>query len=75
MKTLLTILQFVSALGLIAAVLIHSAKGDGMGGIGGQAHIFGSQKDLEAGLDKLTWWMACGFLALSAVLGVMGVAR
>ncbi len=65
MKTLLVIIQIVSALGLVGAVLLHSAKGEGLGGIGGSAHIFGSQKGLEEGLDKLTMWLAIVFVSVS----------
>ena len=36
----------------------HSAKGEGLGAIGGQAKIFGSQKGVEAGLNRLTTGLA-----------------
>lgn len=68
MKTFLIFIQFLSGLGLIAAVLLHSAKGEGLGGIGGSAHIFGSQKGLEQGLDRLTTILAVTFMAASAIV-------
>ncbi len=70
MKTLLLIIQIISAIGLIATVLLHSAKGEGLGGIGGTAHIFGSQKGMEEGLDKLTLGLAITFLAVSILLNL-----
>ena len=70
MKGLLVFIQIVSALGLIATVLLHSAKGEGLGGIGGTAHIFGSQKGLEEGLDKLTMWLAVTFVAVSLLSNI-----
>jgi preprotein translocase subunit SecG len=56
--TSLKIFQVVFALGLIIAVMLHSAKGEGLGAIGGQAKIFGSQKGVEAGLNRLTTGLA-----------------
>ena len=56
--TALKVFQVVFALGLIIAVMLHSAKGEGLGAIGGQAKIFGSQKGVEAGLNRLTTGLA-----------------
>ena len=72
MKFLL-FLQFLSGVGLIGTVLLHSAKAEGMGSIGGQARLFGSQKGLEEGLDKLTAFLAITFLVLSAIIGIVGL--
>ncbi len=68
MKALLIFVQIISGLGLIVTVLLHSAKGEGLGGIGGTAHIFGSQKGLEEGLDRLTLVLAVTFVAVSMLL-------
>ncbi len=68
MKTLLIIIQILSGLSIIAAVLLHSAKGEGLGSIGGSAHIFGSQKGLEEGLDRLTYGLAITFLVVSFLI-------
>ena len=72
MKTILTVLQFISALGLIIAVLLHSAKGEGLGGIGGSAKLFGSPKGLEEGLDRITIAFAAGFILISIVIAIGG---
>jgi len=68
MKSLLLVVQVVSALGLIVTVLLHSAKGEGLGGIGGTAHVFGSQKGLEEGLDRLTAGLAVTFILVSLII-------
>tara|TARA_B100001113_G_C21064909_1_gene602923 strand:- start:36 stop:254 length:219 start_codon:yes stop_codon:yes gene_type:complete len=71
MKILLLFIEFVSALGLIIAVLLHSAKGEGIGGIGGQAKLFNTQKDMESGLQTLTMSLAIVFVITAGILGVL----
>jgi len=68
MKTFLIIFQMLTGLGLIVTVLLHSAKGEGLGGIGGTAHIFGSQKGLEQGLDRITTILAVTFIVISILI-------
>ncbi len=65
MRTFWLILQILSGIALIIAVLMHTAKGEGLGGIGGTAHIFGSQKGLEEGLNKITTIIAVIFILSS----------
>lgn len=69
----LLFLQFLSGLALIGAVLLHSAKGEGLGAIGSQARVFGTQKGLEEGLDKVTTVLAVVFMILSAIIGIVGL--
>ena len=71
MRGLLLIIQFLSALFLIVAVLLHAAKGEGLGGIGGSAKLFGTPKGLEEGLDRVTWGLAIVFMAISVLLAVL----
>lgn len=69
--TLETVLQGVwtlSAIGLIVLVLLHSPKGDGLGGIGGQAQLFTSTKSAETTLNRVTWTLTVLFMGLTAVL-------
>ena len=61
----------ISALGLILLVLLHSAKGEGLGAIGAQARVFSSQKGMEAGLNKITATFAGLFLVSSFLLGLL----
>ncbi|PIS28325.1 preprotein translocase subunit SecG [Candidatus Saganbacteria bacterium CG08_land_8_20_14_0_20_45_16] len=71
MRGLLLLIQFLSALVLIVAVLLHSAKGEGLGGIGGSAKLFGSPKGMEKGLDTITWGCTIVFLSVSVLLALL----
>lgn len=71
MRSILLIVQLISAVALIFAVLMHTAKGEGLGGIGGAARIFGTPKGMEKGLDRITWACAIVFLAVSILLAVI----
>ncbi|MEQ9369788.1 MAG: preprotein translocase subunit SecG [Coleofasciculus chthonoplastes F3-SA18-01] len=62
------IIWAASALGLIVLVLLHSPKGDGIGGIGGQAQLFTSAKSAETALNRVTWVLAIIFIGLTIVL-------
>ena len=65
---LLQIIWAVSAIGLIVLVLLHSPKGDGIGGIGGQAQLFTSAKSAETALNRVTWILAIIFISMTIVL-------
>ena len=54
MANILWIIETIAAVLLTILVLLHSPKGDGIGGIGGASHVFASQKSAEKGLNKLT---------------------
>lgn len=58
----------LSALGLVVLVLLHSPKGDGLGGIGGQAQLFTSTKSAETTLNRVTWVLTVLFMGLTVVL-------
>ncbi|MGK7891286.1 MAG: preprotein translocase subunit SecG [Leptolyngbyaceae cyanobacterium] len=62
------IIWAVAAIGLIVLVLLHSPKGDGLGGLGGQAQLFTSTKSAETTLNRLTWTLTVVFLGLTLVL-------
>ncbi|WP_416675547.1 preprotein translocase subunit SecG [Egbenema bharatensis] len=62
------ILWAVSGLGLVILVLLHSPKGDGLGGLGGQAQLFTSTKSAEVTLNRLTWALTAVFMGLTVVL-------
>jgi preprotein translocase subunit SecG len=61
--------QVLSAIILIALVLLHSPKGDGFAGLGGAGQLFSSQKGAEAALTKTTAVIAGAFFLASFVLG------
>lgn len=72
MKGFLLFLQLFSAFALIITILLHTAKGEGLGGIGGQAKLFGAQKGLEEGLNRITAACAVAFLIVSVILAAIG---
>ena len=54
---------------LILLVLLHSPKGDGMGGIAASgSSMFTSASSAEATLNRITWTCLAVFLSLAVVL-------
>ncbi|GAB4459098.1 MULTISPECIES: preprotein translocase subunit SecG [Thermoleptolyngbya] len=75
--TLVSIVQIIwaiSAVGLIVLVLLHSPKGDGLGGLGGQAQLFTSTKSAETTLNRVTWTLTVLFIGLTIVLSAKWLA-
>lgn len=71
MVQLIYVIQILSALFLILLVLLHSPKGDGMGGMMGSAsQLFASQKTAEKGLNKVTYITGAVFIITTIVLGL-----
>ncbi|MGV3522972.1 MAG: preprotein translocase subunit SecG [Candidatus Sericytochromatia bacterium] len=68
MQTALTWFQLLLSLALIVAIIIHPAKGMGLGSMGGSAQIFGSQKGAEAGLNRFTGTIAFLWAAVALLL-------
>tara|TARA_Y100000589_G_scaffold13370_1_gene10813 strand:+ start:61 stop:285 length:225 start_codon:yes stop_codon:yes gene_type:complete len=69
MSSILTWIWAVSGLLLILLVLLHSPKGDGMGGIAASgSSMFTSASSAEASLNKATWTVLIIFLSLAVVL-------
>jgi preprotein translocase subunit SecG len=69
--TIVTITQIIwafSAVSLIVLVLLHSPKGDGLAGLGGQAQLFTSTKSAENTLNRVTWTLTVLFIGLTIVL-------
>jgi preprotein translocase subunit SecG len=65
---LIQIIWSVSAVLLVVLVMLHSPKGDGIGGIGGQAQLFTSTKSAEKTLNRITWTLSIIFISLTIVL-------
>ena len=65
---LVQIIWTISAALLVVFVLLHSPKGDGIGGIGGQAQLFTSAKSAEKTLNQITWTLSTIFITLTIVL-------
>ena len=62
-------IQIFSGIAVIILVLLHSPKGEGLGGIGGSANLFTGASQAEAGLDRITWVAATVFIFCSALVG------
>jgi preprotein translocase subunit SecG len=69
------IIWMIAALGLTVMVLLHSPKGDGLGGIGGQAQLFTSTKSAEVTLNRITWVLSILFMALTIGLSANWFSR
>ena len=71
MQTVLLVLEIISGLLLVGAILLHSPKSEGMGAIGGQARSFKTPtNDMESGLKKLTLVLAMLFFGTALLLGL-----
>ena len=66
--TVVQVIWCVSAFGLTAMVMLHSPKGDGIGGIGGQAQLFSSTKSAESNLNRITWGLFLVFITMTTIL-------
>lgn len=62
------IIWMISCVGLMVLVLLHSPKGDGLGGLGGQAQLFTSTKSAEKTLNRITWTLTVIFMGLTVIL-------
>ena len=59
----------ISAILLILLVLLHSPKGDGMGGLASSgSSMFSSASSAEATLSRATWACLIIFLVLAVIL-------
>ena len=69
MREIFTWIWVFSGLILILLVLLHSPKGDGMGGIAASgSSMFTSASSAEASLNKATWTFLIIFLSLAVIL-------
>ena len=72
---ILTIIQLLSALAVVAVVLFQSGKSAGLSGaIGGVADTFlakNKAKDVDATLARMTKWIAIAFVVLTLLLNIL----
>ena len=69
MIQILSWIWVASGILLIFLVLLHSPKGDGMGGIAASgSSIFNSASSAEASLNKITWTFLVIILSLAIIL-------
>jgi preprotein translocase subunit SecG len=68
-RSIISWLWMLSGLLLIISVLLHSPKGDGMGGLAASGgSMFTSARSAEATLNRITWTLLALFLGLAVVL-------
>lgn len=65
----LLVSETVLGLFMVALILLHAPKGEGMGGIGTGATMFSAKQGAEGGLDRLTWSVVFLFMCVCTVLG------
>ena len=69
MSQILSWVWLISGILLILLVLLHSHKGDGMGGIAASgSSMFSSASSAESSLNKITWMILIIFLSLAIIL-------
>jgi preprotein translocase subunit SecG len=69
LTSVLTWIWVGSAVLLIITVLLHSPKGDGMGGLAASGgSMFTSARSAEQTLNRITWTLLLVFLSLAVVL-------
>lgn len=69
LTTVLSWIWVASGLLLILSVLLHSPKGDGMGGLAASGgSMFTSARSAEQTLNRITWTLLALFLGLAVVL-------
>ena len=76
LQTALSYIWAASGIILIISVLLHSPKGDGMGGLASSgSSMFTSARSAEATLNRVTWTLLTIFLGLAVILSGGCVVR
>ena len=69
LKSALSWLWMLTGILLIISILLHSPKGDGLGGlVSGGSGMFTSARSAEATLNRISWTLMALFLSLSVIL-------
>ena len=69
LSTVLSWVWIATGLILSLLVLLHSPKGDGMGGLAASgSSMFSSASSAEATLNRVTWTCLAVFLSLAVIL-------
>jgi preprotein translocase subunit SecG len=69
LKTFLSWTWMLTGLLLIISILLHSPKGDGLGGlVSGGSGMFTSARSAEATLNRISWTLMALFLSLAVIL-------
>jgi preprotein translocase subunit SecG len=68
-KTVISWIWMFSGLLLIISVLLHSPKGDGLGGLASSGgSMFSSARSAESTLNRISWTLLSLFMGLAVVL-------
>ncbi|MBM5815779.1 MAG: preprotein translocase subunit SecG [Cyanobacteria bacterium K_Offshore_surface_m2_239] len=68
-KSALSWLWMLSGILLVISILLHSPKGDGLGGlVSGSGGMFSSARSAEATLNRISWTLMALFLSLAVIL-------
>ena len=68
-KTVVSWIWVLSGVLLMISVLLHSPKGDGMGGLASSGgSMFTSARSAENALNRVTWTLLSVFLGLAVAL-------
>lgn len=69
LKNALSWLWMLSGILLVISILLHSPKGDGLGGlVSGGSGMFTSARSAEATLNRISWTLMAVFLSLAVIL-------
>lgn len=73
LKTILLVLHFILAVGIIVAVLMQSGRSAGLSGAiaGGAETFFGKKKGLDELLSKITAYLGIIFAVVSLTLFIL----
>ncbi|MEB3258697.1 MAG: preprotein translocase subunit SecG [Cyanobacteriota bacterium] len=68
-KSFLSWIWMMSGILLVISILLHSPKGDGLGGlVSGGSGMFTSARSAEATLNRVSWTLMALFLVLAVIL-------
>jgi preprotein translocase subunit SecG len=69
LKSVLSWLWMLSGILLVISILLHSPKGDGLGGlVSGGSGMFTSARSAEATLNRISWTLMAVFMTLAVIL-------
>jgi preprotein translocase subunit SecG len=69
LKSFLSWFWMLTGILLIISILLHSPKGDGLGGlVSGGSGMFTSARSAEATLNRVSWTLMALFLSLAVIL-------
>lgn len=69
LQTVFTWIWLASGVLLVVTVLLHSPKGDGMGGLASSGgSMFSSARSAENTLNRVSWTLLATFLGLATAL-------